>query len=589
MSRLNRVVVAAALAVGVMLPSTGGVVGANPQPAPRGVCTKVGDVVSAPVPLVCKQTTKNGLRWRKVPTTTTTTTTSVAPSTTVAVVPTVSLAATFLDSGTFPKAAVVTSNVAGTVYFIEGASPVSTVSDITSARSYRWTSGVVAANTPTSIGLDVDVLTNGYYRVFVANSQGVLSAPAVNKVTISISRASDVAALSCAAGGVCAVGETGPGGGVVFYVQASGGTFSCGATLASTCRYLEAAPTTGTNSWSDAQYVWSGNTSTLIGSAAQGEGVGTGYKNTEAIVAQSSTANRAGTIARAYRGPNNFSDWYLPSKGELNELYRERVRVGGNSAVSYWSSTEVDANVAWMQHFYNGFQGDDAKSIGTYYVRPVRAFGGTLTCADGGICAVGDTGPGGGVVFYVSASNFTSTGSTCNTACKYLEAAPANWLAGTTGDPPRSWATDTDPGAGKGNQEALVTGANETGIGTGYQNTLDIVAQTGNVAATSAAVEARAYRGNSKTDWHLPSKDELNQMCKWQRGVAWTSDATVCTGGTLNSGLGASGFIAVGYWSSSQDDGDSAWRQRFQDGIEAGTQVTGTKSVTYYMRPVRAF
>jgi hypothetical protein len=212
-----------------------------------------------------------------------------------------------------------------------------------------------------------------------------------------------------------------------------------------------------------------------------------------------------------------------------------------------------------------------------------------LSCAAGGVCAVGETGPGGGVVFYVSASNFTSTGSTCNTACKYLEAAPANWLAGTTGDPPRSWATDTDPGAGKGNQEALVAGANETGIGTGYQNTLDIVAQTGNAAATSAAVEARAYRGNSKTDWHLPSKDELNQMCKWQRGVAWTSDATVCTGGTLNSGLGASGFIAVGYWSSSQDDGDSAWRQRFQDGIEAGTQVTGTKSVTYYMRPVRAF
>ena len=188
MSRLNRVVVAAVLAIAVMLPSAGGVVGAHSQPAPRHVCTKVGDVVSAPVPLVCKQTPKNGLRWRKAPIPTTTTTTSVAPSTTLAVVPSVSLATTFLDSGAFPKAAVVTSNVAGTVYFIEGASPVNTVSDITSARYYRWTSGVVAANTPTSIALDVDVLTNGYYRVFVTNSQGVLSAPALNKVTISISR-----------------------------------------------------------------------------------------------------------------------------------------------------------------------------------------------------------------------------------------------------------------------------------------------------------------------------------------------------------------------------------------------------------------
>ena len=194
MSRLNRVVVAAALAVGVTF--AGGVVGAKSQPTHSGVCTKVGQVVSLPVPLVCKQTAVRGLRWRKAPTpttTTTTTTTPIAPSTTVAAVPSVSLATTFLDSGAFPKAAMVTSNVAGTVYFIEGASPVNTVSDITSARYYRWTSGVVAANAPTSIALDVDVLTNGYYRVFVANSQGVLSAPAFNKVTISIPRVSNVA------------------------------------------------------------------------------------------------------------------------------------------------------------------------------------------------------------------------------------------------------------------------------------------------------------------------------------------------------------------------------------------------------------
>jgi hypothetical protein len=195
MSRLNRVVVAAVLAVGVTF--AGGVAGANPQPAPRGVCTKAGDVVSTPAPLVCKQTVKNGLRWRKAPTptTATSTTTSIAPSTTVAVVPTVSLAATFIDGGAFPKAAVVTTNVAGTVYFIEGASPVNTVSDIMSARNNRWTSGVVAANTPTSIALDVDVLTNGYYRVFVANSQGVLSAPAFNKVTISITRQAETATV----------------------------------------------------------------------------------------------------------------------------------------------------------------------------------------------------------------------------------------------------------------------------------------------------------------------------------------------------------------------------------------------------------
>jgi hypothetical protein len=232
---------------------------------------------------------------------------------------------------------------------------------------------VVTANTPTSIALDVDVLTNGYYRVFVANSQGVLSAPAFNKVTISISRVSDVAALSCAAGGVCVVGDIGPGGGKVFYVHASG-TFACGATLSSTCRYLEAAPTTGTNSWTDARYRWSGNEVDFIGSTAQGVAVGTGYKNTEAIVTQSSTANMAGTIARAYRGPNNLSDWYLPSKNELNELRLERVRVGGFSGDYYWSSSEFDVDDAWYQHFSSGNQYDSTKYF-TGYVRPVRAFG----------------------------------------------------------------------------------------------------------------------------------------------------------------------------------------------------------------------
>jgi len=393
MSRLNRVVVVAVLAFGVILPSAGGVVGAKPQPAPGGVCSKVGQVVSVPVPLVCKQTTKNGLRWRKAPTTTTTTTTSVAPSTTVAVVPTVSLAATFIDSSKFPKAAVVTSNVTGTVYFIEGASPVNTVSDITSARYYRWTSGVVTANTPTSIALDVDVLTNGYYRVFVANSQGVLSAPALNKVTISISRASDVAAL---------------------------------------------------------------------------------------------------------------------------------------------------------------------------------------TCATGGTCVVGDTGPGGGVVFYVATSNFTSTGSTCNTTCKYLEAAPANWLAGTTGDPLRSWATNVNS-----NQTTAVSGADGTAIGSGYQNSRDIVTQTGNVAASSAAVLAREYGGGSKSDWFLPSKDELNELCKYARTQTTGDTAVICD----NTGTLRVGFLPSAYWSSSEFDDNIAWIQNFG----GGTQSNSNKFSTYYVRPVRAF
>ena len=378
MSRLKLVVVVAALAVGVMLPSTGGVVSANPQPAPRGVCTKVGDVVSAPVPLVCKQTTKNGLRWRKVPTTTTTTTTttSVAPSTTVAVAPSVSLAATFLDSGTFPKAAVVTSNVAGTVYFIEGASPVNTVSDITSARYYRWTSGVVAANTPTSIALDVDVLTNGYYRVFVANSQGVLSEPAFNKVTISISRASDVAALSCAAGGVCAVGDTGPGGGVVYILSTTSGN--------TTGLTFEAARNDWNGSAPDGKGKWCGANTVISG---LGTAIGTGSSNS-ATIATSCSSTGTDDAAEYVRGKTigGKTDWFLPSRDEALAIYTQRAVFTGAYATNqadvdearYLTSTQgtISGNAlgAYMVGgVHPGASGDFSKTY-HFAIRPVRSF-----------------------------------------------------------------------------------------------------------------------------------------------------------------------------------------------------------------------
>ena len=202
-----------------------------------------------------------------------------------------------------------------------------------------------------------------------------LTMPACS-ATVAAAATTTTVALTCATGGTCAVGDTGPGGGIVFYVHASG-TFACGATLASTCKYLEAAPTTGANSWTDARYAWSGNTSVEIGSTAQGQAIGTGYKNTEAIVTQSgggTTVNKAGTIARAYRGPNSLSDWYLPSKDELNELFLKKDTVGGFSTDFYWSSSEVAAVTARNQNFSNGNQGFNFKG-NAYYVRPVRAFG----------------------------------------------------------------------------------------------------------------------------------------------------------------------------------------------------------------------
>lgn len=190
---------------------------------------------------------------------------------------------------------------------------------------------------------------------------------------------------------------------------------------------------------------------------------------------------------------------------------------------------------------------------------------------------VGDTGPGGGKIFYVATTPF-ACGPMLASSCTYLEAARDFWFAGLA-DPTRTWATNINS-----NQTTAVTGARGTAIGTGYKNSLAIVDQEGNEAGSSAAVAAREYSGGSKNDWFLPSQDELNQMCKWARGQDWTSDATLCN----NSETLAAGFVAGSYWSSTEADNGNAWYQSFVNGSRFSI-AKNNAFATYYVRPVRAF
>jgi hypothetical protein len=214
--------------------------------------------------------------------------------------------------------------------------------------------------------------------------------------------------------------------------------------------------------------------------------------------------------------------------------------------------------------------------------------------------AVGDTGPGGGYIFYVAATPF-NCGPTFTSTCTYLETAPSGWnanaetAAGT--NPGMKWANDSyasldvDGITGNGGGVAVTNDASyilsTTALGLGYRNSIAIVNQGND--NTTAAGAARAYTGGGKSDWYLPSSTELNLLCQWARGVA-PSVTTRCSGGaTLNSstyGAASAGFLVDIYWPSSEYTAGFAYRQSFSTGATANY----VKGHPYYkVRAIRAF
>ena len=163
------------------------------------------------------------------------------------------------------------------------------------------------------------------------------------------------------------------------------------------------------------------------------------------------------------------------------------------------------------------------------------------------VYSVGDTGPGGGLVFLISG------GLT-------YEMAPKTWSGSSSDDTPSlAWCSDTT---------TSIAGAVGTAVGTGSANTTAMLALP---CTSGAAFSADAYAGGGLTDWFLPSKDELNAMWLHSQVVGFNT-ATY-------------GFASGGYWSSSQDGALNAWGQ----GLVSGGQVSGPKYGALRVRPVRAF
>jgi hypothetical protein len=161
------------------------------------------------------------------------------------------------------------------------------------------------------------------------------------------------------------VGDTGPAGGLIFYDKgnSSGGW-----------RYLEAAPFDLGN----AEWGLRGNN---IGGTLTYPG--SGKQNTELLLtalSQANESNRAAQICADFE-LNDYDDWYLPSKDELNMLFTnlKTKKLGGFSDVDYWSSSQYHSAHSWFQNFSNGEQINDDR--GSFFnkdnplsVRAIRQF-----------------------------------------------------------------------------------------------------------------------------------------------------------------------------------------------------------------------
>ena len=168
---------------------------------------------------------------------------------------------------------------------------------------------------------------------------------------------------------------------------------------------------------------------------------------------------------------------------------------------------------------------------------------------------IGETGPGGGRVFYRTSGGFTfyrTRTDTVGVTRHYLEVAPVNASSGT------HWGTSVD-------LRDL-----ETAIGTGLKNNLRILQQ--NPQAGASAV-CRNYTNNGFNDWFLPSQNELTQLYNNRTAV----------------GISHSSFNNAYYWASNQGTSastaqDGRWRNFY-----SGDTNLGSKSLMYIARPVRAF
>jgi len=115
---------------------------------------------------------------------------------------------------------------------------------------------------------------------------------------------------------------------------------------------------------------------------ADGTAIGTGALNTLEIVTGCTTPGIAAHICETLT-LNGYTDWFLPSKDELNEIFlnidaiNASATANGGTAltgIGYWSSSEAGTITAWLYYIPGGVGMTPGDKDQDYRVRAVRAF-----------------------------------------------------------------------------------------------------------------------------------------------------------------------------------------------------------------------
>jgi len=212
-------------------------------------------------------------------------------------------------------------------------------------------SGMYTATTmesPYNTEMPSSVITNQHHTVefFLLGSGETDTAKALASLKVEIER-------------VLAIGDP-YAGGFIFFLDGNEGGLVC--------------------AWKDQNdgsgMAWANQQDVLTG--ASGESVGSGQSNTAAIVNVLGEDNDYAARLCENLEFEGYSDWFLPSKDELNlifvNLHSAATSLGDFQNSFYWSSTEDDEGDAWLQDFgSNGDQYYDAKNA-ERLIRAVRNF-----------------------------------------------------------------------------------------------------------------------------------------------------------------------------------------------------------------------